>query len=382
MIGLVTCFEVYNYGSQLMSLALQMMMEELGYPCEQINYVPKRDLHYICSVPFKLTNQALIEHKRELKQKQNLVEQSSEQTRLFQKKKEAFDRFIKENMNLSKPAVGYRALTQLANQYDCVLLGSDQVWHPMNLEGDFKNLMFVPDRIPKISYGASFSVNDIPKNQIRRTKQYLNRIPYKSVREKQGADLIGELTGENVPVVLDPTLMTTMKQWKDKIDKKLVPGEPYIFTYFLGKDPANRKRVLELKKETGLKVAAIDLYNIENVNYIDWPVDCAGPGDFVGLIQGAKYICTDSFHGTVFSILNEKKFVTFLRYAGGATNAGNSRIGSLLEQLGLMNRIYADGAVQKQIDQGIDYVLVNEKLDTLRETSWTFLKNALKGFNL
>ena len=382
MIGLVTCFEVYNYGSQLMSLALQMMMDELDYSCEQINYVPKRDLHYICSVPFKLTNQALIEHKQELKQKQNLVEQSSDQKRLFQKKKEAFDRFIKENMNLSKPAVGYRALTQLANQYDCVLLGSDQVWNPLNLEGDFKNLMFVPDQVPKIVYGASFGVSDVPRNQIGRTKKYLTRIPYKSVREKQGADLIRTLTGENVPVVLDPTLMISTEQWKNKCCNRFVPDEPYIFTYFLGKDPANRKRVLELKKETGLKVAAIDLYNIENVNYIDWPVDCAGPGDFVGLIQGAQYICTDSFHGTVFSILNEKKFVTFLRYAGGATNAGNSRIGSLLEQLALMDRIYADGAVQKQIDQGIDYALVNEKLNALRETSWTFLKNALKGFNL
>ena len=165
MIGLVSCFEVYNYGSQLMSLALQMMMDEFGYTSEHINYLPKHDAHYILSLPLKILNSSLSEHRRELKQKHLLAERDSVYNKQLQMKKKAFDCFVRDYMRVSIPICGYNQLRQRAENYDCVLLGSDQVWHPMNLEGDYKNLMFVPDHIPKIVYGASFGVNTIPKNQ-------------------------------------------------------------------------------------------------------------------------------------------------------------------------------------------------------------------------
>lgn len=382
MIGLVSCIEVYNYGSQLMSLALQMMVDELGYPCEHIRYIPKKDLHYLCSIPSKLTNRALADHKRELNQKRELANHDPKQKALIQKKKQAFDRFIHEYMKVSKPAVGYRELKRLSEHYDRILLGSDQVWHPLNLEGDFKNLMFVPERIPRVAYGASFGVNKIPKGQIKRTKRYLSRIPFISVREDQGAELIEKLMGERTPVVLDPTLMITMKQWEKILSDTLVPKEPYIFVYFLGDNPENRRKVMQLKRETGKKVAAIDLCNSEKVDYVDWHVDSAGPGDFVSLIRGADFVCTDSFHGTVFSILNQKQFITFLRYSGGKTNAGNSRISTLLGQLGLLDRIYIEGDLIQQMREYVDYAGVNQKLDAMREQSWKFLKRALEGSSL
>lgn len=382
-IGLISCYEVYNYGSQLMSLALQMMMEELGLKCEHIQYIPKKDLHFYCSIPFKLINKPLKKHKKEIKEKILIIKQDKVRQQQEILRKNYFNEFINKNLTLSRRAEGYKSLKEIAKSYQCILLGSDQVWHPMNLEGDYKNMEFVPDYIPKIVYGASFGVTDIPVYQKKRTIHYLKRISYISTREQEGADLVEKLINRKVEVVLDPTLMTKKEQWENKISKKFIPNSSYIFVYFLGNNILYRQKVKELKEKTNLIVVGIDSYNFKDINYIDVNINEAGPDDFIALIKYAKYICTDSFHGSVFSILYKKQFLTFFRYMEGSKMSANSRIKSLFSQLELNERIYKnDTDIFIEINKNIDYIKVENILEKLRMKSKNYLINALKGYKI
>ena len=378
MIGLVSCHEVYNYGSQLMSYALQMEMDKLNIESEHINYLPRRDLHYICSLPLKLMNKQLREDKFRAAEEKRLRESSKSTLGLYNSKITAYDEFLRKYMRISEPYIGYSMLRKATNKYQCIVLGSDQVWGPMNLEGDFKNLMFVPDEIPKIAYGASFGVNMIPANQRIRTKHYLNRIEHISVRELQGCKIVKTLTGRQVPVVLDPTLLFNIEQWSKIENNRYVPKKDYIFVYFLGKKTSARQAVLELKRETGLMVAAIDMYPNKNLSYVDVAVDHAAPDDFIGLIRNAKMVCTDSFHGTVFSVLSGKSFATFLRDNIDSSTSANSRVESLLSQLGLEDRITDGTNICSILNKQIQYNTAYQKLSTLRAESENYLVDALR----
>ena len=378
MIGLISPCDVYNYGSQLVSCALQTMIEDMGLPCEHILYIRKHDAHYIWSLPFKAINGPLYVHKHELAVKLRQTALNEERAHAMEARKAAFDTFVTSNMKRSHPYCGYAALKKSVLDYKGIILGSDQVWHPMNLESGFTNMAFVREDIPKIVYGASFGVGEIPFYQRLRTRRYLGRIRHISVREKQGAVLIERLTGRKVPDVLDPTLMVRMEQWEKVFDDQFVPDKPYIFAYFLGNQAEHRQRVKTLKEQMGLDVIAIDSYNIVDCNYIDKRADEAGPGAFVSLIRNASFVCTDSFHGSVFSILNHRPFITFRRYAVDSKMSGNSRVESLLSQLSLEDRLYAPGRFERQSVEMIDYEAVDKKLECLRDVSKCYLINALK----
>ena len=109
--------------------------------------------------------------------------------------------------------------------------------------------------------------------------------------------------------------------------------------------------------------------------------DCApydiGPVEFLNLIRLAEYVCTDSFHGTCFSVIHHKKFVVFNRYSDGSITSKNSRIDSLCHNLGLKNRRYS-GDIMK-IMEDIDYLDVEKKLEVLRKQTDDYLDNALSN---
>src|SRR5690606_10283304 len=120
-------------------------------------------------------------------------------------REKAFSEFIQENMCFSKVYSGRAALIEGTKNYDCFVLGSDQVWNPMNLGGDFYTMTFVPDDKIKITYAPSFGVSHIPKGQKKQTQDYLKRIDFISVRETDGKRIVKELTNRDVQQVVDPT---------------------------------------------------------------------------------------------------------------------------------------------------------------------------------
>ena len=204
--------------------------------------------------------------------------------------------------------------------------------------------MFVPENINKIAYSASFGVSQIPFFQKRKTKEFLERIDHLSVREQSGAKIIKELTGKDVPVILDPTMIIDRSVWDKNIPNERLVDEDYIFCYFLGNNSQHRKEVKKLADDKKLKIVTLrhlDEFIPEDEYFGDISPYDIGPAEFINLIRHARYVCTDSFHGSVFSILYHKQFISFNRYNAGS-NSRNSRLDTLFGNIGISRRFSED----------------------------------------
>lgn len=383
-LGLCVRYDCNNYGSMLQIFATQKMIASMGWEYEHILYNKKtigfmiKNLTRIFNPYFMRGKLMWLSKAREMRKHPEIMEQNRQRNQLFTD-------YRKMYIGPYSPVFkGYSALQVGAQRYDAVMVGSDQLWTPAGVRSRFYNLLFVPDRIKKVAFATSFGVNAIPDSQRAITKKYLSRIEHISVREIQGAKIIKELTGRNVVVALDPTLMYTGQEWSAFFPVERRFDQPYIFAYFLGKNPAHREVVQNLAKKTGKMIVTcphLDEY-VESDDYFgDHRCYDVSPVDFLNLIRNADLICTDSFHGSVFSILNHKQFMTFNRFNQAEKQSRNSRIDSLFSLLGLEKRRYSNlnadlGAL---MEAPIDYATVDENLENLRKQTRAFLKEALEG---
>ena len=377
-IGLCICYDTKNYGSMLQALATYKIVSSLGYDYEIIRYTRKKTIGLVIRslgrVPSELKKCIAQKKRKKLLNKfPHLQEQISQRNKFF-------DEFIDNYFyKTSLKCDTFKQLKILARNYDAVLVGSDQLWRPEGYSTGFYNLLFVPDEIPKISYSTSFGTNDIPNNKRRVAKKFLNRFSAISVRELQGSQIVKQLTGKVVPTTLDPTLLLTVSEWKQNLKSSNERNKGnYIFCYFLGENPEHRKQAVKLQELTGYKIITIPHLDdvVENdFTFGDEQLFNVGPAEFFYLIENASYVLTDSFHGTVFSILNRKKFMTFNRYSEQSKNSRNSRIDSLCTLLNLQERRY--GGQIKKIFNEIDFDSVENKLDDLKAQSISYLEQAL-----
>ncbi len=381
-IGLCVCYDTKNFGSQLQVLATQKAVEELGYDYEVIRYKKKMTPVFVLQSLPRLFNPYFVKGKiRNIKRKKAIKkhEDIAKQVRVRNKR---FDKFVdKYFLKLSTPYVGYDALRENAKKYDGVLTGSDQLWLPGNLGSHFYTQEFVPENINKVAYATSFGVGSIPWYQKNRTKKYLNRFQHLSSRELQGSKIIKELTGRESVTVADPTLLFSGEEWLNYIPNKAVVEGKYIFCYFLGDNPKHREISEELKAKTGFDIVTIpflDNFVEKDTTFGDKPLYDVDAADFVNLIRNAEYILTDSFHGSVFSILNHKKFVTFNRFMDESKDSRNSRIDSLCSLLGLSERRFKKD-IYETVKKDIDYEIVEQKVNKLRADSKKYLCDALRG---
>lgn len=223
-------------------------------------------------------------------------------------------------------------LQQIGHEYDFFIVGSDQVWNPYfgDLESNF--LQFAPEE-KRISYAASIACPEIPKDKEPLYRSGLSGMYAISMREQEGADTVKAFTGRDVPVHVDPTLLLTSDEWRSVSRQPAwYHGEDYLLTYFLGPMPESVRCVAA---ETGLTL----------VNLLDQSVYehyATGVDEFLWAIEHASLVYTDSFHGTVFSILFRRPFVVCDRMAehqGDVIGAKmSSRIDTLLKYFGLESR--------------------------------------------
>ena len=254
---------------------------------------------------------------------------------------------------------------------------------PVNVVADYYTLNWVPDNVNKISLATSFGVSEIPNKYKDDYAKFLNRINYLSVRETSGVKLVEKLSNNKATLVCDPTLLLTKDEWMEIQDVKPIIEGKYILCYFLGSNIEHRKFAEKLKKQTGYKIVSLN-HADEYVKYSDVFADETpyniGPAEWINLIRNAQFVCTDSFHGTVFSLINNVPFFTFERYSNkDAKISTNSRIYSLLEMVDLKNRILSGTEdIEEVINLKINFDDVNAKLEKFRNESKDFLKKALK----
>lgn len=382
-VGIVSCYFKHNYGSMLQAYATQQVLDNIGIENETINIDENVDfangkkkyyMTQITNFTFIKSKLGMIKLKFDKKLKKDLGKNIS----IRDKKYKEFE----QKFRLTSPYKTYAELTEKCKDYSSVLVGSDQLWLPVNVVADYYTLNWVPDDVNKISLATSFGVSTVPDKYKESYKKFLNRIDNLSVRESAGVKLVSELSDKEATLVCDPTLLLTKQEWMEIQQEERIIKDKYILCYFLGNNIEHRKFAERLKEKTGYKIVSLN-HADEYVKYSDifadeTPYDI-GPAEWINLIRNAEYVCTDSFHGTVFSLINNTKFFTFERYSNKNSKVStNSRIYSLLEIVNLKERILSGTEnVDDVLKYNIDFDKVNTKLADFRNESKAFLEKAL-----
>ena len=261
-------------------------------------------------------------------------------------------------------------LEDLADEYDFFVVGSDQVWNP---EFDVPNrfLDFAPPE-KRIAYAASITVPELPKELRQIYRQKILEMAHVSVREKEGCDLIENLTGKRPLHVLDPVFLLTVEEWRALEKRPFWFKEEfykhgYLLTYWLnGKPP---KEIKTFAEKLGLPV--INMLDIKNFNHYTMGIE-----EFLYLLDHATFLCLKSFHGTAFATIFRKPFMIYK--TGKLLTTRFSRIGSLLDLFGLSDRV-ADSNLEIKLDDPlkIDFSRLEEVLPLERKKAFKFLADAL-----
>lgn len=384
-LALVTCYFQPNYGSQLQAYATQLLFDKMGVPNETIcidglrGEINKAKYRYFMS---RIWDVNTVKDKLATVKKVWATKTKGEAFRAdMAERRRMFDDFAKTMFHISRAYHSKEELGKAAHAYSAFVVGSDQLWLPSNIEADYYTLNFVPEDVPKIAFATSFGISHLPERQAKKAGRFLKRIDYCSVREQGGQRIIKELTGRDVPVVCDPTILFTAEEWAEVTSPERFISEPYLFCYFLGNNPEQREFVRRFRQATGCKIVQLqhcDEYIKSDAGFPDIAPYNVGPKEFIRLIRDAEYVFTDSFHCSVFSMLYSKNFFTFRRYNNDSIVSTNGRLYSLLSLAGLGNRLLKGNEdVPVCMDMTIDYGQVHGKLAKLRLSTKRFVEDAL-----
>ena len=383
-LGLCACYNHKNYGSQLQSYATTVELKKRNIDYEIIRYKKKITPLLLTKAIPRLFNPVFINDRIiETFQKKLMLKLHSQLAEQNAVRNDAFNKFSENRFKKLSPIYyGYDELKKQSEKYTAVMVGSDQLWSPSGITSNFYNLMFAGDSYTKISYATSFGVSQIEQRYHKIYKNFLDRLNYVSVRENSGKVIVDKLSINDAVVVCDPVILLDSDEWLEEIPNKNLFNEPYIFAYFLGKSQEYRDEVTKFAKEKNLKIVTelhMDSYNKADRGFGDYTPFDIGPAEFVNLIRNAKYIFTDSFHGSVFSMLYKKQFSIFNRYSNDSVSSKNSRIDSFCETYGLNDRRFSGNI--NDVENAIDYDCVLEKVKNHRMLSKAFLDNALSCFS-
>lgn len=370
-IGIITYHHYYNYGTMLQALALQEKVEQLGYQAELIDFKQDNSLSRYEMLKLRIKRMPVYIKERK---KYRVLADSREK---IKEKNELFEQFYKTYLHVGKKK--YTTTQQLMENppvYDGYVVGSDQTWNPFvanSPEAFF--LPFVENKSKKGSYGPSLAVKSLSDEKEKEYRKKLSNFSFLSCREQDGAQLLSRITQKEVKCVLDPTLLLSAKEW-GKYCEYEIPKEPYILVYFLGEKSEHRRAVEKIQKLTNWKIISLPAAYLEMENN-DYKKVWGGPKEFLSLIRGAALICTDSFHGTMFSINFQRNFFSFCKSSDSEESSENSRLYSALNIFGLSNRIIHNMDNLTAEDISIDYKNVIPILEEQRRDSIEYLENML-----
>lgn len=372
-IATITFHNVNNYGALLQAYALQQTILNMGYDTELIDYT-RQNLKDVL-VWFGNKSKCFLKGKPDkqlysIKEFLDMVFAGEGNTKEIAP---AFNSFRKNKLKLSSPA-NRNNVGKLAENYDLVITGSDQVWNcgRVNIEPTYM-LDFVNESRKKGSYAASFGISEIPEKYKHIYKNLLSDFSYLSVRENKGAEIIKDLIDREAKVVLDPTFLLNKEQWEKLPDKKIDNSQKYILVYQLEYSKNLMSFARKLSKEIGLPLKFIRKPVKENIEE-DYCVGL-GPDGWVEQFLNAEYIVTNSFHGTAFAINFNKNFFTEVSQER-IRAAMSSRLINLLNIFDLNDR-FIDNGENKNMLSNINYDIVNVKLDELRQQSLDYLKDMI-----
>lgn len=367
----ITCHHVYNYGATLQAYALQEYLESLGHNVEIIDYRLPTHMRYELFTPYPQGRVYNIIKIIPLL-KYILCPLKNRKMLLTWGRKKSFDNFDKKFLRIS--AKTYHSISEIQADpplADVYIAGSDQIWNTAALNGKDPGyyLDFGNKKTKRISYAASFGVSKISADYEGFVKEKLLNFDSISVREKSGLEILNKLDIKGT-VVVDPVFLLSKQQWIEKLGLKEM-HENYIFLYdFLHDDASIRDFALSLSKETGAPLWSVNDFG--STPYADKQINNAGPIEFLQYLLNAKFVVSNSFHASAFSLIFQKEFVTFPL----VSQCNSSRMSDLLSTLDLTYRL-----LPLKIDvlrKNIDWQNINNKMSTSVLTSKHFLNINLK----
>lgn len=357
-VGIVTQPLRNNYGGLLQNWALQHVLKRMGYEPITLNYEN-------CIKLPPLYRQVLSHVK-------TIALWLNPNWRRPFTKFERFNRsavsqkFIDKYINVTPPVKAYT--NKLVNEYrfDCIITGSDQVWRPRYNKGyvDKMFLSFVKGGLLKIAYAASFGVSDweYSLEEEELCRKCVKKISAVSVRENSGIALCKKYFDVDAVHVLDPTLLLNRRDYEELT--KGVPKETdaYMLAYILDQTNENRVQIERLGRSMDLPVKIVGADG-----EMETPVE-----KWVAMFRDAAFVVTNSFHGTVFSIIHRRPFVSLCH-----EGRGGERFTDLLGQVGLTDRLLTE--IPEKIDEmcSIDWEKVEQMLESRRQFSVGWLKDSL-----
>ena len=361
--GLVTFYHIHHYGALLQAAATQRAVESLGGDCEIIDYYVNQN-NDLFRAPAGLGPAAADAH--------TALHYKPLKTRYAR-----FEDFSRRQLRISPHRFeSFEELRSAELPYDLILSGSDQIWNPTIFpDGRFDPVFFgaFSDR-RKIAYAPSFGVPRIPDGMEAELRGYLEQFSHLSVRESQGAAIVRRVAGREPALVLDPTLLPTREDWAAMAAEHA--GKDYILCYCISPPGPLAPYIRRLAEETGLPVVQL-CGTRRKVHPKAKCVLDAGPAEFLALFRDASFVCTNSFHGTVFSVQFQKPFFTAVSPRELAAPE-TSRTFSLLSRLGLTERIVGKGD-SAGLNAAVNWASAETRLQTARQASLRYLEAALRN---
>lgn len=356
-IALISYHFYHNYGTCLQAYALWHRLNSWGVNCEFLNFGQCR-----CNENFAQKIKNVLRRVKYLKYGMSAKSNGK-----------CFESFRKKYVHETKE-FRLDELNCVESQYDKFILGSDQTLNPDCVNENVYECMllcFVKDEKKKFSFASSLGKYKLTNNQEEKLKR-LQNFQEISVREKNTQKKLAMLLNRNVEFVLDPTFLLSKEEWLQLANPDFsAKASDYVFCYLLG---ANEDVVLfakRLAQEMKLKLVLFTIYP-KLSHSADLLLKKCGPFEFVKTIAEARYVVTDSFHGSILSINCHVNFYSFFKRPGGLYQGDNGRLYDFLCILDLQNRLLSDSSLD--LLQDIDFEKVERKLDSIRSLSIDFLK--------
>lgn len=370
-VGIITFHNSNNCGSMLETYAIQTIIEKLKYDSEIINFSSKGQIEmykvFFSNNSLKgiIKNILILPHYKKIS---------------FNNQK--YEAFKKNYFRLNKNEVCSDNKKLSDKGYDFIVAGSDQIWN-ITIP-DYDNAYFlnwVSDDVKKIAYAPSFGAKNIIKysNNPSKFTKYIKRFNSLSIRENNGQVWIKDLTGLNVPVVLDPTLLLVREDYEKLVAHDVHEQGDYIFFYCpsFDKEICDFVKMVASKYNLRVVVWSSKSYFVKFINRFGFKLaQYENPSSYLYYIKNAKLIFTTSFHGTVFSTIFRKNFYTIMN---GGMYGDDDRVMTLVKELGIEDRLIPYNFDTKfDYMKNVDYTKYDKNLPILKKKSINYLKDSLK----
>ena len=359
-IGILTFHRALNYGAVLQCYALFTVLKEMGHDVEVIDYRAQS-----IEKERKAINLKALKNKSWPKRLETFV---LVPFRFVFRRKAAktFDTFLSKYIRLSHPVFTSK---DIPAKYDLVVFGSDQIWSPI-LCGGFNDIYY--GQFPKgkarfISYAASLEgFDEFTLQQWNSLSRKLDCFDAIAVREKSFRDELAKKTGKKIDWVVDPTLLVSPVVLKRIAQKPPYSRYIFLFTVQGGVMPYKIAQYLATKEGyTVIRARASARLNLHHKEKNVRTIYAADPSIFVGLIDNAEYVVTNSFHATAISLQMKKNFFV-------VQCEHPNRMVDLLRQIHLEDR-YVNHPSDLACASTIDYERVHAYLKDMSHSSYDYL---------